>query len=216
VLHYACDHASPRCLQLLLKRVPLSMLDDIDDQGMTPLLWAAHHGHVAHSRLLLARGATPAAIDVQGRSALHFAATQSDAVFVRWLAAAWPAAIGAEDAEGRTPLHMACMFGAFDVAVALLAEMDAMVSCSSARWLPALRDACGRTPLHCAAVVGHTPLVKELVRRGHTPRVVDVDGYDPEYYARLQGHQLTAEALAHASSVVGCLPLDNRAVAMCH
>ena len=55
VLHYACDHVNPRCLQLLLKRVPLSMLEDVDDQGMTPLLWAAHHGHVAHSRLLLLR-----------------------------------------------------------------------------------------------------------------------------------------------------------------
>lgn len=188
------------------------MLDDTDQQGMTPLLWAAHHGHVAHLRLLLTRGANAEAVDAQGRTALHFAAARAEPACVRCLLPACPRAVGACDSDGRTPLHLACMHGGFDVAMEILTGMDAQMAGSSASWLPALRDASGRSPLHCAAVVGSTPLVKELVRRGHTPRCHDDDGRDPEFYARLQGHHLTAEVLAHAASLVGCLPLDLGAV----
>lgn len=214
VLHYACDHAKTQCLQILLKRVPVSMLNEQDDQGMTPLLWAAHHGHVFHLRLLLDRGANAAAVDVQYRTALHFAATLESPETLRLLLRVYPAGITAGDADGRTPLHLACLHGSSTVASELLQHMFSLWPTHSSQWLSALKDASGRTPLHCAAVMGKTLLVRELVRLGHTPCCLDAEGCDPEYYAQRQGHAATTQALAHAASVAHCHALCLDAVAV--
>lgn len=75
-LHWATDHPNPRCLAALLRKTPLSYVNDKDSQGMTPLCWAAHHGHAQQVRLLLNRGADATIRTVGDNTACHYASCQ--------------------------------------------------------------------------------------------------------------------------------------------
>jgi Ankyrin repeats (3 copies)/Domain of unknown function (DUF6438) len=74
--------------------------------GPTPLVAAITSGGLDRAALLLARGASPAAVDQNGRTPLHAAAAASNSGFITMLSQRG-AAIDAQDREGRTPLMVA-------------------------------------------------------------------------------------------------------------
>lgn len=75
----------------------------VDVYGRTPLHGAAHCGHLADVRALLAAGANASAADDNGWTPLHFAAQESQVAAAELLLDAG-AEIDAVDSHGNTPL----------------------------------------------------------------------------------------------------------------
>ena len=77
-LHLAIHFKQPRQLRQLLRNYPemRELLDTPNDQGFTPLAYAAMRGEVRAMRILAAAGASPDQAGEQGRTALHQAALQ--------------------------------------------------------------------------------------------------------------------------------------------
>lgn len=84
-----------------------SMVNARDEDGVTPLQWAAEHGQIEIARLLLSLGA-----DVQARNdeRQHFAAVFKDLNLARLLLEAG-ADIQTQNALGHTPLHELAWYG---------------------------------------------------------------------------------------------------------
>ncbi|KAL0993156.1 hypothetical protein UPYG_G00103970 [Umbra pygmaea] len=59
----------------LLKEATRKDLNTPDEDGMTPTLWAAFHGHVEALQLICSRGGDPNRSDIWGNTPLHHAAT---------------------------------------------------------------------------------------------------------------------------------------------
>jgi ankyrin repeat protein len=69
-----------------LQQVGAKALVQSDDQGATALHWAADKGHVHVLRLLLAHGANPNAVDMDGLTPLQYAALAEQEAAARLLA----------------------------------------------------------------------------------------------------------------------------------
>ncbi|KPP56821.1 ankyrin repeat and SAM domain-containing protein 4B-like [Scleropages formosus] len=59
----------------LLKEATRKDLNTPDEDGMTPTLWAAFHGHLEALQLICSRGGDPDRSDIWGNTPLHHAAT---------------------------------------------------------------------------------------------------------------------------------------------
>lgn len=133
-----------------------------DDEGWTPLHWAAHLGHRDVAELLLTgalNGEGANSPDNFGRTPLHLAAAAGHAELVSLLVieGADPSVAAA---EGLTPMHLAACFGQDDT-VRVLIESGAEVNA---------RDEFGQTPLALAQLgLGEThakPIAALLQRAG--------------------------------------------------
>jgi ankyrin repeat protein len=67
-------HDDVDCLKLLLKHANELDINEVDDEQMTPLHLAVYHNHVSHAKLLVRRKANTQLTDVEGKTALHWAA----------------------------------------------------------------------------------------------------------------------------------------------
>jgi ankyrin repeat protein len=168
-----------------------------DEQGMTPLLWAAVQGDVALVHLLLARGADAGVRDSRGATALMLAAERGHLAVVRLLV---PSAN--MDARGEALRSAACA-GHQEVLVWLLDEAGAALEYGGTD---------GRTPLTCAVLGGQAALAEELLSRGahlearsstFLPLENRVDtGWHPLHYAVDRRHPLLVQLLLQAGAQV--------------
>jgi ankyrin repeat protein len=140
--------------------------------GDTALHLAARNKHNKLVKLLLEKGANPAAVGADGRTALLLAAASGQESWVKLLlskygsmnentsngniALSLAAANAVVDADGRTALHLAATNGHHAVVRLLL---------KSAASSAAL-DKEGRTALHLAAMNGHDGVVRLLLETG--------------------------------------------------
>jgi len=103
-LHYAVQNEN---LELVLVfAAHKQMLNAQDTSGNTPLIIAARCRHAKACEALLAAGANPSMVDLQGYNALHYAAMNGTHEVIP-IFAAYKQLINAKDAEGNTPLYHA-------------------------------------------------------------------------------------------------------------
>eukprot|EP00884_Botryococcus_braunii_P022330 jgi/Botrbrau1/8781/Bobra.0330s0013.1 len=216
-LHEACSAGN-------LKKV-VELLEDgedcneKDEDGWTPLHFAASKGHDSVIEALFGAGAE---IDtrekVLKRTALHLAALNGHIGAVTFLVR-HGADPDAQDGESLTALHKAVTLGFEDV-VRVLLELgadanDVPPDGTSVLHLAAWRgylgivkqllaagakpdrvDLNGHSPLHEAARQGHSDVAGELLKAGAAPELQDAEGFTPAALARKAGHMELAAELA--------------------
>lgn len=152
----------------LLRTVNSALLNEREEAtDWTPLYCAGVFGHAEAVKLLLSQGADPDTVATRGDTLLHYAmASGQHKVALRLLEAGAivnPANEGRHQADGDTPLHLACTRGDLK-GVRLLLKFRATTTS---------RNAVGRTPLHCAVEAGHSTVVRYLIRNGASPVAED-------------------------------------------
>ena len=156
-------------------------------QGRTPLLIAAGtNGNSNTVRMLLEKGANPAAADNTGATPLQMAAMAGDTASIRLLLAAKaPADQAAKD--GTTPLLNAATNGNIEAVKALLAHKPNVNAVSIAASPTRVKNgtiALDRfTPLIAASAYGSAELIKLLLDAGANVNAQDVRGVTPLIYA---------------------------------
>jgi len=155
-----------------------------DEDGVTPLHYAAYYGFLDAARLLLDRGADVNARDEFGGTPLHYAAGSGHVNVVRLLLDRG-ADVNARDEDGVTPLHYAAYYGFLDAA-RLLLDRGADVNA---------RAKYGVTPLYLAAREGHVDVARLLLERGADAGARDDKGRTPLDRAREKGHVEVARVI---------------------
>ncbi|KAF1318787.1 Tkl protein kinase, partial [Globisporangium splendens] len=167
-LHAATANGHSESVKLLLSRQASgglcapSLLDAVDDEGVTPLYVAARNGFIDIVELLLVQGAHVDFCDADGETPLYVAAYNGFLdVVVKLLN--YGANVNMSDADGVTPLSVACGNGHLGI-VQVLLERGANAE---------IGDTDGDTPLLVAAMNGFVGIVELLLQR--TGEDVNVD-----------------------------------------
>lgn len=157
--------------------------------GMTALLWAAHHDETESAQALLRAGAAPDQANRYGVTPLLLACRNGNAALVSALLAAGADPQRAEP-RGETPLLAAARVGRAGPVRALLA--------AGARTEAGLPD--GQTPLMWAAAEGHTEIVELLLAGGADLATRLPSGFNAWLFAVRGGHVATVQALLRAGA----------------
>jgi ankyrin repeat domain-containing protein 50 len=156
-----------------------------DEDGQTPLLWAAQKGHEAAVKLLLERGAELETKDKDGQTPLLWAAQNGDEAVVKLLLERG-AELETKDKDGQTPLLWAAQNGD-EAVVKLLLERGAELE---------TKDNDVQTPLLWAAQHGDEAVVKLLLERGAELETKDRHySQTPLVYAAGNGHEVVVKLL---------------------
>jgi len=162
-----------------------------DDDGWTPLRFAARRGRLEIVQTLLGHGVRINATDETGRTALHLASSQGHVEIVELL-------LQHRDTDYCTPSHLASSRGKPEVARLLLdhvANIDA-------------KDKDGSTPLHHASCLGKAEVVRLLLDRGANVNAQEDDGSTPLH---LVARWTRDKAPTSAETEIVRLLLDHRA-----
>lgn len=98
----------------MLKEATKKEINSKDDDGMTPVLWAAFEGKLDALRLLIGRGGNPDKTDQFGNSALHLSAAKGHFSVVDFLVK-FGANIFALDIDNHTPQQLAAINNREDI-----------------------------------------------------------------------------------------------------
>ena len=156
-----------------------------DEQGWTPLHFAALEGHADTVRSLAVCGSNVNAADEKGATALHKAAAGGHIETIEQLLSLGADA-HAKDATGRTGLHYAAAHGQHRAARFLITAAQADV---------AARTHQGETPLHRAAFYGHLDTIRALVELGSDVTAKDDRDKHPKQVAEDNKRDEAAAAL---------------------
>jgi len=189
-LHCAAGCGCMEACTLLLKRF-ICLNFQQDDQGHTPLFWAARHGMVRTAELLLRHSADAQHANAKGLTALHVAAMHGYSRICQLLLSV-PGSRECVDRVcdcGWTALHQAAFSGS-------VATCQALVEKGSADF-EAATPAEGWTPLHLAAAQGHAEVAAYLASlNGGFLRALDARGRSALDLARLGRHTEATSVLS--------------------
>ncbi|XP_043250040.1 serine/threonine-protein phosphatase 6 regulatory ankyrin repeat subunit A-like isoform X5 [Colletes gigas] len=164
--------------------------------GWTPLLIAAHRGHMELVTTLLANHARVDVFDQDGRSALHLAAEHGylqvcDALLAN------KAFINSKSRVGRTALHLAAMNGYSHLVKFLIQDHGAAIDVLTLK---------KQTPLHLAAGAGQLEVCKLLLELGASIDATDDQGQKPIHAAAMNNYAEVAQLFLqrHPSLVMAC------------
>ncbi|KAL2918663.1 hypothetical protein HK105_201497 [Polyrhizophydium stewartii] len=174
----------------------------LDLENMTPLMWAAYHGHDKHIEVLLASGRASAFIqDIEGKTALHWATSNRHGRCCDILLAKFPALINIPDRMGRVPLHYACGEGNIAVVERILFAPGSN---------PNALDGLKRTPLHWAAVRGHPACINLLCQNGANINLLDEYGASVLCYAIQERNMDCVHVLLRKGAAVNSADIHGR------
>ncbi|XP_078405749.1 ankyrin repeat domain-containing protein 55 [Cetorhinus maximus] len=180
-LHAATAEDNVRLLVVLLQQTTMYEINHQDNEGMTPLHWAAFHNRPQHVQALLQKGADPTLVDKNFKTALHWAVqsgnrTMTSIILDHHLS---PSIINYDDENGKTSVHIAAAAGYSDI----IYDLARIPECN----LQPL-DVDDRTPLHWAAAAGKADCVQSLMQLGVDSSPRDINENTPLTYAMYCGH----------------------------
>ncbi|XP_062068065.1 ankyrin repeat domain-containing protein 55 [Lepus europaeus] len=199
-LHAATAEPDVRLLTVLLQQSSLSEINHQDNEGMTPLHWAAFHNRPQHTQLLLKKGADPTLVDKDFKTALHWAVQSGNRILCSIILShpQGPSIVNHDDESGKTCVHIAAAAGFSDI----ISELARVPECN----LQAL-DVDDRTPLHWAAAAGKAECVQSLLELGMDSSLRDINESTPLAYALYCGHSACVRLLSHDSRAEPPQPL---------
>lgn len=153
-LHCACRNGQGEVAKVLLEKNS-GGVNDLNDDGESPLMLAVRGSNLVIVELLLGVGAKADCANVNGVFPLHIAAGNGD-LFVGEALLAAGASINSKTLEGQTPLILAAGSGKSDFA-AMLIEAGADVN---------EVDNAQHSALYYASEAGHTGIVETLLAAG--------------------------------------------------
>lgn len=156
-------------------------------EGGTALFAAAWKGYTKSLNFLLQQSDIDTSVqDAGGNTALHYAAWKGQTQAVNLLINEMDSStINATNSMGDTALHEACLFGQYDVVMALL-DADAETGG---------RDSVGATPLHIAAKLGKRDIARLLLKYGANATAKNSHGRTPRRVAERNKHWETAKLI---------------------
>jgi len=179
-----------------------ALLEQRDENNLTPLILAAANGQAAVVRLLLERGADIAAGDTEGSNALHNAAATGQLEIVRILLENG-SNINEQDNFGMTPYLFAASYGHVEL-MKYFEERGADT---------ALTTTNGRRAIHLAAGSNRTAGLEYLLERGASVNATDHDG-NTALHGAINRHRVDAVRMlmehgadANARNNMGTTPL---------
>jgi uncharacterized protein len=211
ILHDAIKSNQMNMLQGVLDRNP-DLLDEPDENGITPVLYATKRNRVRGLMELLERGAKIEVVDRKGFTVLHWACRRgfTDCVRILLNEGALPLH---EDGEDQTQaIHWAAYSGKAEI-MDIMLEYGAKIDARDKYGYTPLHWACRRgeidtaefilkkggsineatiggliTPLHCACFEGHKGLAVFLIDEGASIEAKNAEGYTPlELWAKRGG-----------------------------
>lgn len=139
-------------------------VDAADAAKWTPFLIAASTGNITSAKMLLGCSANIAAVNENGHTALHYAASKNHLDLARQVLLPQMTNVDVVDLRAQqTPLHRAVAKG-YTAFCQLLIDANASVN---------QRDRLGNTPLHLAAEEGHGDIVILLLENGADPKLLN-------------------------------------------
>ncbi len=171
-----CEEGDVDVVKAVVERTQVD-LGAIDDDGKTPLHFAAVNGHLPVVQYLCEQGADKEARDDSGRTPLYQAAFNCHLPVVQYLYEQG-ADKEARNEYDHTPLLWAAVNGHLPV-VQYLCEQGANKEA---------RGEYGRTPLLWAALNGHLPMVQYLCEQGADKEARDDGDKTSLHAAALKGH----------------------------
>lgn len=225
VAHHAArrDHANSRViivrvLDLFSHTEPgraRGFLAARDNNGDTPLHYAADRGNAAMVLLLLQRGASPNALNKAHETVLHQAVKRGEMVTIRHLLTdRWGMRLNARDKDGRPALHLATRRGDVQVVAALVTarHTDDQAAATIAARRPetevaslTLLDGFRNTVLHEAVRSRHLVLIAQLAARGAPINKQNQLGSTPLHVAVTLGDLDTTDHLLASCQADGSL-----------
>ena len=152
-LHEACENRDLISVKELLKLG--TNVDDLNDEGLTPLIIACINGHFDIVVVLLAHGANPNLLDCTGKSPFHMAVAYGKLSMVQKMLE-YKADVNLQDSEGKAPIHYAAFLGHLKI-VKLLLKYEADVN---------LEDNDGSIPLSMAIASKKDKIAEVLLNHG--------------------------------------------------
>ncbi|XP_047586216.1 ankyrin repeat and death domain-containing protein 1B isoform X4 [Lutra lutra] len=219
-LHFAAQSNNVRIVEYLIQDLHLKDLDQPDEKGRKPFLWAAERGHTEMIEKLIFLNLHTSEKDKEGNAALHLAAKHGHSPVVRVLLTQWQETNEINE-NGETPFFLAVKGGHEECSKVLLAagsdvnipnkpkdsplhlavinnHISVVNSLIRAQHDVDTLNQRRQTPLHVAADLGNVELVETLLKAGCDLKIVDKQGKTALAVASRSNHSLVVDMIIKA------------------
>ena len=212
-IHSACLYGHHSTLRYLIEELKCDLMSK-NDNGTTPIHYAAAGGKTSMISYLQEKGCNVECLNKYGNTPLHMAAEKGRVENVKMLISTLKCDRDIKNFNQRTPLHQAASKSNLSVVKLLTTELhcdimskdcdgDTPLQCAVDAGqthivkyfveklkydIHTVRNALQQSALHYAALKGCFPIVKYLISQGVDPVCMDVFRNQPLHYAAAIGH----------------------------